>query len=1175
MKFLRLDLLAYGPFTNRALVFPAEGPNFHIVYGPNEAGKSTTLRAITGFLYGIEKNTGDAHVHPMSDLRIGATLKHGSGAERAFIRKKGNQATLLDRAGAVIDESQLRAWLSIADREHFEQMFGLDHEQLREAGAALSDAKTDVGKMLFGASLDGTTLRHALLRLDAEADRLLSPGGNAGAITKALVAYRDHLKRAKELTAPHKDWQSLLAELDTAQARSKELSAQIVAVRTERHRKERLQRALPWLRQREDALQKLAAMGDVQLLPLDVDAQRRELERMLEVARTSHERAEAELDRARQDRDALHLSDALLAAGVRVRQLHEDLGKYKTELRDIPGVVKEIVTYRNEQKEALRQIGRAEVDPRDLASLLVDEVSLERVRVLERQGLKLQTRLTQTRESLSQRRMDVSKREEALAAAPPVPEVAVLRASWEHLRPDKALASSIRDAETAVAALDAGLKAACAGLAPWSGPPDAAPALSVPAEDVIRQYEADLADDARASAELARRRAAQSGELDELRRALQALTESGEPPSERQLAEARERRNRGWELVRRAWEAGRPLSVIDDAFASEVPLVAAYDATVRVADELADALRRDSARAAQYAALQRDELAKRTVLDALAREQSSLEDRALRRSDTWRRLWAPCGFEPSSPREMLAWRGRYVSLLDALRRRDEAAARCESLKRTLHDQQRELLGALALAGTPIAETAPWLTVLLHVEQTLKRATDQTAAHVALHKGLLDARQEVVTLEAQGAECERELGPWRDAWGAAVAKLRLTADASPEEAKVVISKLSELARLEGACVRQEVRLKAIRKQADEFEVRVKALVAELAPDLAGKPEELADGLIDRHAEMTKTAERRRALDEQVAKYERDLDEARVSLDSEQRRFDTLLREAGCADLAALEAAIERSTHARALDAERAEAERRLAEVGEGWRLEELERAGAETDSDRLEAEIAAFDEQLKDIETAQHEQNEKVGALRERQTKFSGADAAASVLAEAHECVAQARTHADRYARLRLATALLRRGVESYRQKNEGVILRRASRLFECLTLGRYQQLCVQYDGEKAKLRCMRGSTAVEVETALSDGTLDQLYLSLRLASLEQHLESQEAMPLVLDDIFIHFDDDRARAGLRVLAELAEKTQVLLFTHHARNLELAASALKPGAWQEHRFDPPQGVAMRPA
>jgi uncharacterized protein YhaN len=71
---------------------------------------------------------------------------------------------------------------------------------------------------------------------------------------------------------------------------------------------------------------------------------------------------------------------------------------------------------------------------------------------------------------------------------------------------------------------------------------------------------------------------------------------------------------------------------------------------------------------------------------------------------------------------------------------------------------------------------------------------------------------------------------------------------------------------------------------------------------------------------------------------------------------------------------------------------------------------------------------------------------------------------------------------------------------------------------------------------------------MSSGTRDQLYLALRLASLEKYMDSAEPMPFIVDDILVHFDDARAQATLGVLAELARHTQVILFTHHARLVE---------------------------
>ena len=63
---------------------------------------------------------------------------------------------------------------------------------------------------------------------------------------------------------------------------------------------------------------------------------------------------------------------------------------------------------------------------------------------------------------------------------------------------------------------------------------------------------------------------------------------------------------------------------------------------------------------------------------------------------------------------------------------------------------------------------------------------------------------------------------------------------------------------------------------------------------------------------------------------------------------------------------------------------------------------------------------------------------------------------------------------------------------------------------------------------------------MSAGTRAQLYLALRLASLERYTGSSEPMPFIVDDVLVDFDDKRSEAALSALAELADKTQVVLF-----------------------------------
>ena len=88
---------------------------------------------------------------------------------------------------------------------------------------------------------------------------------------------------------------------------------------------------------------------------------------------------------------------------------------------------------------------------------------------------------------------------------------------------------------------------------------------------------------------------------------------------------------------------------------------------------------------------------------------------------------------------------------------------------------------------------------------------------------------------------------------------------------------------------------------------------------------------------------------------------------------------------------------------------------------------------------------------------------------------------------------------------------------------------------------------------------------LSTGPRDQLYLSLRIAALEQFMERRGPLPLVLDDLFVNFDDERTEAGLRVLDALADETQVLLFTHHDHIVELAKVAVPPDRLVVHDLE----------
>ena len=84
MRFSRLELIRYGHFEGCALAFEKQQPDFHIVYGANEAGKTTTMAAVTDLLFGFRRSTPYDFLHDRSLLRIGAVIEHHGGGEKAI-----------------------------------------------------------------------------------------------------------------------------------------------------------------------------------------------------------------------------------------------------------------------------------------------------------------------------------------------------------------------------------------------------------------------------------------------------------------------------------------------------------------------------------------------------------------------------------------------------------------------------------------------------------------------------------------------------------------------------------------------------------------------------------------------------------------------------------------------------------------------------------------------------------------------------------------------------------------------------------------------------------------------------------------------------------------------------------------------------------------------------------
>ncbi|GAA1832964.1 hypothetical protein GCM10009836_08870 [Pseudonocardia ailaonensis] len=185
---------------------------------------------------------------------------------------------------------------------------------------------------------------------------------------------------------------------------------------------------------------------------------------------------------------------------------------------------------------------------------------------------------------------------------------------------------------------------------------------------------------------------------------------------------------------------------------------------------------------------------------------------------------------------------------------------------------------------------------------------------------------------------------------------------------------------------------------------------------------------------------------------------------------------------------------------------------------------------------------------------QLGGLRDRRRVLEGADGAAVLHAEAQGHLARAAEAAERYVVVHLQRETLRSELEGYERRHSSPLLDQAGTLLARLTGGRFTALRPAGTDTRTLVALRADGEELSPER-LSEGTADQVFLALRLAGIRQ-LQAERraaglpAVPVVLDDVLMTFDDERATAALAVLAELGEEWQILLFTHHGHLAALA-------------------------
>lgn len=1123
MRLRTLDLIRYGRFTNRSLDFGTGGgaTDVTLVYGPNEAGKSTAFSAWLDLLFGLKHGTHPyAFLHDRKDLMVGATLDTAEGA--LTLRRTGQRTgSLTDDEGRQIDERRLQTLLFGLGRDEYRTRFSLDDEELRRGGDQIAQAKGELGQLLHAGSSGLSGFAEVLAQAEQEAEGFHKPRGRTTELAEGksalkeidatLEAARLDPRRFEELLAAVAEAEQALAQADRTRAAARRALAIHEAVQTRHQLATRI----------EEIDTELAELPEGPDLPEDAFS-------TVIAASEALTRAEAEQTRAA---STIHAADDALAGtvadteGLAIAALLDDLqaatlddgqpllSRASTDAAD--------VARRRDQRDEVR-VRCAEV-ARRLAGLNVphETVALgeETRRAIRDAAQEVDARaraLAQSEASLAEARTGLGEAEEMPAGADALADAL---AAHDALRADPDTL-----AETHAERQD-GVRRAAAGLSPdWRARAEA----GLPTAAELRAAEAELTG---AQADL--RRAEEAAEdaterLQELSAEREAEVAVRSPVTDADIVATRRARDARWVTHR---------ADLEDASAD------AFEAAMRADDAARDTHGRSVEARARLARIEGD----------LAKARTNAERRQLDLDDAQQHLAGPAAVVRA-----LATRlglpedtahTAFPERLDALRTALEAALAGEAAEQAHADARAARDSALehvAEAFAAFGGSAPDPTRVLAPARRLHADLEARRARIASRE---QARQMVDRIDALVKANRKALAEASSLFTRRTEGL-WCARLEPEAFLAIADDLASLAEHQRAAADLERRVDRLEDTLANFEARAADLRAAL-----DSPDASIDALLrdarTRARSARETETRIREAQEDKERAEAHLEDQRRAASEASARIETVLRgQSVPQDVDAV--AFTRILQKRdTLRASRTDTSVRRASAADGFGAAELAEEEAQADPlrGRMLADAAALAEENRD--TALGRRGEARQALQAARQTVGAVDHAQSRAA----LLESLREGARRAAVTRIGLLSARAALGRLREDRRGPMLEAAEAAFSRMTAGEWPRLQVQPSASGERLVGIHDGAACAAD-AMSTGTRGQLYLALRVAGHSDFIQRHGPLPFVTDDILESFDNTRAAAALALTAEMGRTGQAIMFTHHQHLVDLARGVI-PG------------------
>lgn len=1175
MRFQRLDLLAFGHFTEVSLDLSGGDNGLHLVFGRNEAGKSSSLRALTDFLYGIPNRTTDSFLHAYVKMRIGGTLTSRDGRVLQCIRRKAHQSTLRGPDDVqVIADSELTSFLGDVDRDLFCTMFGIDHAALRRGGEELSKGAGQLGTSLFSSASGLAGLRDLQSNLAANIERVFKPSGRSGSLVECINAYKAKKDRQKETQVTAEAYDKHVKVRQEAIAKLERLDQNILEAKVEKSRLERIDHALKPIASWRTTKAKLDEIGDVPLLPEDFAITSSRLITRLQNSAEERDEKQREIEDLDRQLQQLPASGPILSLADRIDEVIVRLGEYRKGKTDEVRNEDFRKQYEREARNILRTMGR----PDDLSqvpeSLRIPSTQILHIQSLGNKFEGLSARVDASIEKLEEQQAKIRFHAEQFASMDAIPTVVPLCAKLSQIQRQGDLETQSDRSRKEIQELELAIQGELQRLPLWNGVAEDLAKLAPPSLETIERVEKEWSECDSEIKSHRHRKAEAERQQRTLERELTKLEASHVIPTELELNAKRSTRDLGWNLIRREWREGikdqDTSSEFVEKFSGATHLSEAFEASIADADRVSDQLRSDADRVANKSRILVD-------LEQLRHDMAEIGDdlaaalEAKKRSEVeWGHLWQPFGIPPLPPREMRSWAIARSEIVESVERLHSLRMGLESNESRIRAFKSELIQELEALGIAITSTSKSLQEILEIAEDKEKElqsleNDRRNFQNAIEK----AKAELVVAETARERARAKLAEWKLEWGVEMERLGLESAASPDQANAVLSSVNELFQKLHEADTFRKRNAGIERDAKRFVEDTQQIAMEVGLEIAELPvEQLISRLKSDLYAARQTEELRERLVKQRASAAEQLERANTTYRELRIEVEEACRLSGSQCPEDLPQSAERSRQRREQSGKLELLTEQIQKFAGLTPFEDflVEVEQEAVDSDSIAPRMEFLENRIRQFQAERDGEITAIGREESALKELDRQDEAAGLATECESIAATVEDQLRELAVLRVCSVVLASGIERFREKNQDPMLVSAAAHFRAMTCNRFSGLRADLDDQgNAILVGLRANTGEAVcVSQMSDGTCDQLYLALRLASLESWLQRHEPIPFVVDDILLNFDNERALATLERLAEFASHTQVIFFTHHRHLVEMAERHLSAEKFFVHEL-----------